>query len=109
MEKYEYTADDLTLDEAFQEADIVLTGKIVKLDVGEPEGMGQIYFSNTEVTIDQIEKGSLTGPTCVLGYQAVSFRDMKIVPVPKPGNNYRFYVSVREGGKILKAFKVTDV
>ena len=109
MEKYEYTADERSTQQAFEDADVVLRGEIIKLGLESPEGMGQIFYSNTEVKIQHLEKGNLPGDTCLLGYQAVSFRDMQQAPTPATGKTYRFYIAVREEGKTLKAFKITDI
>lgn len=109
MDKYVYTADDYGINEAFAKADIVITGKIIKLGIAEPEGMGQIYYYNTEVSIEQVEKGNFSGHSCVLVYQVISIREKKTVPVPSENNSYRFYISIREEGKTLKAFKITDI
>lgn len=109
MEKHSYTADRLSSEEAFAKADIVITGEITKLGMAEPEGMGQVYYSNTGVNIQNLEKGNLHGNTCVLVYQVVSFKGMHTVDTPAEGNSYRFYITVREGGKTLKAFKITDI
>ena len=69
MGKYVYTAIESSHEDAFREADIVLVGKIIKLGIAEPEGMGQLYFSDTEVEIQSIEKGNYNGTKCLIGYR----------------------------------------
>ena len=108
-EKMKYTADNYSKKESIARADLILTANIKELGTIEPEGMGQIYFYNTEIEGIEIEKGKLDSKSLIIGYQVISFDKGKRREIPQKGKKYKFYITVAEGGKTHKAFKITDI
>lgn len=109
MEGNNYTTDSLTQEQAFQKADIVLIGRITHLGISEPEGPGQAYFQGTKIEILNVEKGNFVEPEAAINYQVWSIKNRQIVAKPEAGKQYKFYVSVLQNGKTLKAIKISDV
>lgn len=104
-----YTIDTYTQDEAFEKAEVVLVGEVIKLGVPEPEGVGIVYFYRTEVDIYNYEKGKLKENPTYISYEVFSAKNMQLIPMPEVGKQYRFYLEIKESGKTIEALKITDV